>query len=152
MSGEEYDAAVANFRYDGGAVRLIDKIEDPIVRAREWGHKEKDEYTLPFGPWSKEDNPSSGPWVYRYGTASAATGSRYAVLVTRVHGDVGSREGNVAIVTVLSPWRSAYPFAADGFLHHSYVEEKLLNGRTCHGGDVAAITTLIGILLGRETS
>lgn len=151
----DYESALANFAYKGGAVRLAEPITDPIIRGMEWGHAEKDEYTVPFGPWSypTADHPepvSWGPWVYRYGTASAGTGSRYSVLVTRVHGDVASREGGPIIVTVLSPWQIAYPVADGGFLHRSYVQEKFLAGRQVHGGDLAALTKLIGILLGRE--
>lgn len=152
----DYDAAIRNFRYTGGAVRLAQEIEDKYAHAREWGHLEKDQFTVPFGPWSKEEGVSGGPWVYRYGTASAATGSRYSVLITRVHADVAAREGGPMIVTVLSPWQASYALAEGGYLDRSYVAEKLTGGRYAdgrlHGGDLAAITHLIGILLGRETA
>ena len=147
----DYRAGLANFAWHGGAVRLAAPVTDKYVRAREWGHAEKDEYTLPFGPWSTPDTPSAVPWVWRYGTATAATGSAYRVLVTRVHLDVASVEGGPLIVTVLSPWSAAYPFAEDGYLDRSYVAEKLAGGREVHGGDLAALTRLIGSLLGRPT-
>lgn len=158
---KDYETALACFSYQGGAVRLMEPITDPIIRGSEWGHAEKDEYTVPFGPWSysaegEPDTVSAGPWVYRYGTATAATGSRYSVLVTRVHGDVASREGGPVIVTVLSPWQAAYPVAEQGYLDHTYVAEKLTGGRaregSLHGGDLASITRLIGLLLGRASS
>jgi hypothetical protein len=150
----DYDAATAAFRYTGGAVRLQEPVTDPIIRGMEWGHAEKDEYTVPFGPWSKPETVSAGPWVYRYGTASAGTGSRYSVLLTRVHGDVAAREGGPVIVSVLAPWSDTYALAEQGYLDHTYVAEKLTGGRArsgqLHGGDLAALTKLIGILMGRE--
>jgi hypothetical protein len=145
------------FAYKGGAVRLVEPITDPIIRGYEWGHAEKDEFTVPFGPWSFEARSdglaqvSAGPWVYRYGTATAATGSRYSALVTKVHGDVAAREGSPVIVTVLSPWQAAYPMQEGGYLDSSYVADKLA-GHGRHPDDLAALTQLIGILLGRETS
>lgn len=146
----------AAFAWKGGAVRLVEPVADPIIRAQEWGHLEKDEYTVPFGPWSlaKEDmgrTPpvSAGPWVWRYGTASAGTGSRYSALATRVHADVGAREGNIVIVTLLSPWKAAYALAEEGYLHESYVAEKFGVGRALHEGDLTAVTLLIRTLLGR---
>lgn len=144
-------AVLANFAYKGGAVRLVEAITDPYVRGAEWGHLEKDEYTVPFGPWSEPESVSAGPWVWRYGVATAATGSSYRVLATRVHADVASREGGPVIVTVLSPWSAAYPLAEQGYLDRSYVAEKFLGGRAVHDGDLAALTCLIGLLLGRET-
>lgn len=151
VAESDYTAALANFAYKGGAVRLIEPITDTYERAAEWGHLEKDQFTVPFGPWSEPGTVSAGPWVWRYGTASAATGSKYTVLVTRVHADVAAREGGPVIVTVLSPWSAAYPLADQGYLDHSYVADKFFGGRFVHGGDLAALTRLIGLLLGRET-
>lgn len=148
----DYAAALANFAYKGGAVRLIEPITDTYERANEWGRLEKDEYTVPFGPWSEPDTVSGGPWVWRYGTATAATGSSYRVLATRVHADVASCEGGPIVVTVLSPWSAAYSLSDQGYLDESYVADKFLGGRSVHGGDLAALTRLIGLLLGRETS
>lgn len=153
---DDYANALAAFRYSGGAVRLVEPITDKYEHAAEWGHLEKDQHTVPFGPWSTPEGISSGAWVYRYGTASAGTGSRYSVLVTRVHADVAAREGGPMIITVLSPWQDSYAIAEQGYLDRSYVAEKLTGGRAregaLHGGDLAAITHLIGILLGRETA
>jgi hypothetical protein len=147
------DAARAAFRWTGGAVRLAEAITDPIIRAREWGRVEKDEYTIPFG-WGFREGLDDQPWVWRYGTASAGTGSRYAALVTRVHGDIASYEGGPVIVTVLAPWQDAWAVALDGWLDQSYVAEHLTAGRAragrLHGGDLAALTQLLRILLGRE--
>lgn len=154
--GWENDAekARALFRWTGGAVRLVEEIDDPIVRRRAWGHAEKDRFTVPFLPDLAESEVGRGPWVWRYGTASAGTGSRYAALVTRVHADVGMREGGPSIATVLAPWQDAYPVAVGGWLDESYVAEKLTAGRgregRLHGGDLAALTMLLRILLGRE--
>lgn len=151
----DYDKAIANFRYTGGAVRLVEEVADKYEHAAEWGHLEKDRFTVPFGPWTTPDGIGGGPWVYRYGTASAATGSRYSVLVTRVHADVAAREGGPLIISVLSPWCDSYALAEQGYLDRSYVAEKLTGGRArdgrLHGGDLGALTHLIGILLGRET-
>ena len=145
------------FRWQGGAVRLIDKVEDPFTRRQEWGHLEKDEYTMPFGPGSlmqeewEEPAVTAGPWVWRYGVASAGTGAKYEALVTKIHADVASRLGGPIVVTLLSPWQVAYPFADEGYLDESYVLEKLFQSRnrTVHSDDLAAITRLVRILLGR---
>lgn len=138
----------AAFRWKGGAVRLVDPVADKVAHAVEWGHLEKDGYSVPFGPWSSEpDAVSGGAWVWRYGTATAGTGSSYRVLATRVHADIASREGGPVVVAVLSPWQAVYPFADEGYLDESYVLEKLARGR--HPDDVAALTMLIRVLLGR---
>lgn len=146
----DYTAALENFKYAGGAVRLRFPVVDPNIRAMEWGRFEKDEYTVPYGPWSGPGTASAGAWVYRYGTASAGTGSAYRVLVTRVHADVASREGAPVVVTVLSPWQTAYPMPP-GEHDRSYIAEKLTGNRfrdgTLHGGDLAALTKLVSILL-----
>lgn len=140
-----------NFCWTGGAVRLVEAIPDQHVLYRAWGAKAKDDYTLPFGPWAftpeHEDDPlAAGDWVYRYGVARAGTGSRYEAMVTKVHADVGSRLGAPALVSLISPIRSCYPFALEGYLDESYVQEKLKVG---HPDDVTAVTQLIRILLGR---
>ena len=146
--GEE---AVKVFNYTGGAVRLVEAIEDSHVLFRAWGHHEKDAYTLPFGPWAftpeHEDDPlAAGPWVWRYGTASAATGSKYEALATRVHADVASRLGGPVVVALLSPVRSCYTFSDEGYLDETYVSDKL---RLTHPDDTTAATMLVRILLGR---
>lgn len=143
-------------RWGGGAVRLVEEITDPLVLRAEWGHAEKDTYTIPFGPWSHKTDadrgphPSAGPWVYRYGQGSAGTGSKYEALATRVHADVASRLGGPVVVTLLAPWTATYPFAAEGYLDETYVADKLGKGRTIHPDDLTAITELIRILLGRD--
>lgn len=151
MTTTEPDWA-ALFTWTGGAVRLVEEISDPIVRGMEWGHAEKDVYTVPFGPWSYESTRevpqvSAGPWVWRYGTAHASTGSKYEALATRVHADVASRMGGPIIVTLCSPIRSSYTFAAEGYLDESYVADKFPQLR--HPGDLTAVTMLLRILLGR---
>lgn len=142
------------FKWTGGAVRLAKPITDPFILAREWGRVEKDEYTVPFGWGNFREGIDDQPWVYRYGTASAGTGSRYAVLATRVHGDIASYEGGPVVLTVLSPWQDSHAVALDGWLSQSYVAEHLTDGKgpagKLHGGDLAALTKLIGIVLGRE--
>lgn len=139
----------AAFRWGGGAVRLVYPVTDKLEHAIEWGHAEKDRHVVPFGPWSTPDSLSAGPWVWRYGIASAGTGSSYRAVATRVHGDVASREGGPIVVAVLSPWSAAHTFAAEGYLDESYVEEKLARGR--HPDDVTALTMLVRMLLGRSS-
>lgn len=139
------------FSWTGGAVRLIERIEDTHVLHLAWGAGEKDDYTLPFGPWAfapehKDDPLAAGPWVWRYGTAHAGTGSKYEALATRVHADVASRMGGPIIVTLCSPIRSMYTFADQGYLDESYVADKF---RLPHPGDLTAVTMLLRILLGR---
>lgn len=154
----ERDAEQARvcFQWGGGAVRLIDPITDRVERAVAWGHAEKDEYTVPFGPGSNDPGAlHGGPWVWRYGVATAGTGSSYRALATRIHADVASREGGPIIVTVLSPWQDAHALAVDGWLGESYVAEHLTAGRArsgpMHAGDLTAVTMLVRILLGRES-
>lgn len=143
----------AAFRWDGGAVRLVNPIQDPYEHARVWGHLERDRWTVPFGPGSTDPGSlHGGPWVYRYGIASAGTGSRYAALATKVHADVASREGGPVILTVLSPWQDSHAVAVNGWLDESYVAEHLTAGRgragRLHADDLAALTMLLRILLG----
>ena len=146
-------AGEAYFAWKGGAVRLVDPVTDPIIRHIGWGHAEKDEFTLPFGPWSfspagEADTLSAGPWVYRYGTAAAGTGSSYRAIATRVHADIGSREGGPIIVTLLSPWTAAYTFADEGYLDEGYVQQKLCRDYA-NPDDIRAVTQLVRMLLGR---
>lgn len=103
--------------------------------------------TVTFRPWTEAHEP----WTWRYGTAAAGTGSRYAALVTRVHHDVATREGGEAIVTVLSPWQDAHALSLGGWLDESYVAEHLtagcLRAGNLNAGDLAALTILVRILL-----
>lgn len=145
-------SAAENFCWTGGAVRLVEEITDPVTLRMAWGHAEKDTYTLPFGPWAfdnperEDDRLAAGPWVWRYGTAHAATGAKYEALATRVHADVADRMGGPIIVSLCSPVRSVYALAAEGFLHEMYVAEKF---GLRHESDITAVTMLLRILLGR---
>lgn len=79
--------------------------------------------------------------------AEAGTSSRYSVVVTPL-GHGGRHEGGgSALVSVLSPWRSAYPFQFEDDVHWTYVTEKLAK-RNPHGGDIAALTLTVARALG----
>ena len=79
--------------------------------------------------------------------AEASTGSRYEVLVARLHPDVAQTRGAEAIVAVLQPWQTAYPLGSLDPVHPNYVAEKWLRPgrefRDVHWGDWAAITLTI---------
>ena len=72
------------------------------------------------------------------------------MLATKVHADIAEREGGPIIVQVLSPWTAAYPFATEGYLDESYIADKLFRGRPIHPDDLAAITKLVRLVLGRH--
>lgn len=97
----------------------------------------------------------SGPdLLRRYVSAEAGTGSRYAVVATRLPDPGPLMEGGPMVVTVLSPWQDAWAMADSGELHSSYVAEHLTAGRyrdqRLHGGDLAALTLTIAHALRRE--
>lgn len=141
------------FQFRGGAVRLVEKIDDPRARHMEWGCVEQDEYTIPFGWTDDPDALSNQPWVWRYGQANNGTGAAFRILATRVHADVASRLGGPIVVTVLSPWQAAYAFADEGYLDPQYVAEKLVpRGLLHHPDDLETLTTLTRLVLGRGAS
>lgn len=87
----------------------------------------------------------------RYVEAEADTGTRYAVAMALLPVGAYSFAGAPLMVSVLSPWRVAYPMQAVGELHIGYVAEKFApRDRTVNGGDLAALTLTIAHALGRE--
>lgn len=79
-----------------------------------------------------------------YVTAEAGTGSRYAVVVTRMPNPGAEHEGGRHLISLLQPWQANMVFSLyDGEeIDPSYVVEKLLGDRR-HGGDAAGVVITV---------
>lgn len=73
-------------------------------------------------------------------------GTSYRLALVDLPERVAKREGGKYLVILLSPNNKAYPFNHSGFLHWTYVAEKLDLGET----DARTVAWLIGQLLDIE--
>lgn len=90
----------------------------------------------------------------RYVEAQAKTGSRYAVVATRLPRAAAEREGGRVLVTVLQPWQDSWVFQGGDYVTERYVAEHLTDGRywsgNLHSGDLAALTMAVAQAVGGE--
>lgn len=84
-----------------------------------------------------------------YLTAEAGTGSRYAVVISRIPHAALSREGGQHLISVLQPWQTNMVFTLfpGDEIHPDYVLEKLLprgkRAEDLHGGDAQALVMAV---------
>ena len=119
------------------------------VGSEQW-QKQVDDATVAF---KVTDSVVSPMRDVVYVNAEADTGSRYAVVVTRLPWAAAMREGGSLMVTVLQPWQTVYVVGDAGPYHADYIAEKFLRPGskvdTVHGGDLAAIIKTVNYALGR---
>lgn len=83
-----------------------------------------------------------------YAAAEAGTGSRYAVVITRLPESAHGKEGGTHLISLLQPWQANMVFTVDGYeIHEDYLLEKLTPrdrvARGLHGGDAQAVVLLV---------
>lgn len=112
-------------------------MDDMTDRARMW-REEREQVRADWYVTAEEQSPDVA-----YVEAEAKTGSRYAVIVSRLPGFSSVREGGPFLVTVLQPWQDAWPANGPGLVE-PYVLERLGGGEAVRSiRDLTALTLTI---------